>query len=641
MKLQVPFIQLPVLFDAAALAAEVSAIPDACWRGHPSGLAGNSALTLITANGDPDDESLSGPMQPTPSLLACPYLTQVLHALGATWGRSRLMRLSGQAEVTPHVDLNYYWRERMRVHVPITTTPSVRFQCGEAETHMAQGECWLFDTWRMHRVLNEGSDERIHLVADTVGGEGFWDLVSKGRTHGPAPRTWQPRLVAPDAAVRPQLDLESFNLPAVMTPWELREHIVFLLSDAGADANLASIQQALLLFSRRWHGLWSIHGDRREGWPRYRDLLERTRADLLERGIDRIGLRNEMGLWDTLRAHVLDVALADGKGAGAQVDRHGSNAPAEAVTETETPAAVAAQDPGVQAGTGAAVITRSASRGSAARFDRPVFIVSPPRSGSTLLFESLSRAPGLHTIGDESHQLIEGVPGLAPSQRLYDSNRLTAHDATPEVSEALRERFRAALRDREGKTSDGIQAVRMLEKTPKNALRIPFLKAVFPDARFVYLHRDPRQVLASMIDGWESGHFQMYPQLPGWTGPVWSFLLVPDWRELIGAPLAQVVARQWESATKIMLDDLDALDRDDWTGIDHGRFVASPQAQAERICSWAGLDWDVTLEQSLPLSRYTLTPPDPDKWRRHAAQIEPRLATMQAIVQRAAAAAAA
>src|SRR3546814_9998708 len=77
----------------------------------------------------------------------------------------------------------------------------------------------------------------------------------------------------------------------------------------------------------------------------------------------------------------------------------------------------------------------------------------------------------------------------------------------------------------------------MLEKTPKNALRIPLLRKVFPDARFIYLHRDPRQVLGSMLDGWQSGGFRMYSTLPGWQGPAWSFLLVPGWRELSGKPL--------------------------------------------------------------------------------------------------------
>src|SRR3546814_8582968 len=98
----------------------------------------------------------------------------------------------------------------------------------------------------------------------------------------------------------------------------------------------------------------------------------------------------------------------------------------------------------------------------------------------------------------------------------------------------------------------------MLEKTPKNALRIPLLHKVFPDARFIYLHRDPRQVLGSMLDGWQSGGFRMYSALPGWQGPAWSFLLVPGWRELSGKPLEDIVAAQWARTSQVLLDDLDA-----------------------------------------------------------------------------------
>ncbi|HET6397159.1 MAG TPA: aspartyl/asparaginyl beta-hydroxylase domain-containing protein, partial [Pseudoxanthomonas sp.] len=197
MKLQVPFLQLPILFDAAALAEEVAAVDPRWWRGRTQRDDGNSALTLITTHGDPDSDELSGPMRPTPALEQCPYLMQVLDALGATWGRARLMRLSGQAEVRAHVDINYYWRERMRVHVPIVTTPAVRFQCGEGEVNMAAGECWIFDTWRRHRVLNEGEHTRIHLVADTVGGERFWDLLAQARPPGARGADWRPVAVPP------------------------------------------------------------------------------------------------------------------------------------------------------------------------------------------------------------------------------------------------------------------------------------------------------------------------------------------------------------------------------------------------------------------------------------------------------------
>jgi len=611
MKLQVPFLQLPIQFDHAALAEEVAAVEAHWWRGRTQRDDGNSALTLITTHGDPDSDELSGPMRPTPVLAQCPYLMQVLHTLGATWGRARLMRLSGQAEVRPHVDINYYWRERMRVHVPIMTTPSVRFQCGEGEVNMAAGECWIFDTWRRHRVLNEGNETRIHLVADTVGGERFWDLLARARPPGTRGPDWQPERFAPrPGAPAPTLDFENFNAPKVMSPWELREHIVFLLGEAVPDPRLAAIQQALLRFARRWQALWAAFGDGDEGVTRYRRLLDGIGGELESIGAGEIGLKNELGFFHALCSHVLDMALASPADAAdeSRMDRHGDSgagmhAGAAAVPERraiDTAPVAGSRDP---------------------LFDRPVFIVSPPRSGSTLLFETLASAPGLFSPGDESHALIEGVPGLSPAARGWESNRLLAADASAEAASALRERFHRQLRDREGR-KPGAGAVRMLEKTPKNSLRIPFLRQVFPEARFVFLYRDPRQVLGSMIDGWRSGDFRMYPQLPGWDGPVWSFLLTPGWRESSGRPLEEIVARQWASATRALLDDLAALPADTWTAIEHDRFLADPQGQIERLCGWAGLEWDQRLGASLPLSRYTLTAPDPQKWRRHEAQIE-------------------
>jgi hypothetical protein len=176
----------------------------------------------------------------------------------------------------------------------------------------------------------------------------------------------------------------------------------------------------------------------------------------------------------------------------------------------------------------------------------------------------------------------------------------------------------------------------MLEKTPKNALRIPFLAAAFPEARFVYLHRDPAPTLASMIEGWRSGGFRTYPNLPGWRGLPWSFLLTPGWRALVDAPLEEIVAAQWATTTQILLDDLAALPRERWTAIRHESFVAAPQAEILRLCERLEFEWDRTLDGNLPLSRYTLTPPDPGKWRAHAPVIErvlPKLAHQQARAQ--------
>ena len=614
MKLQYPFLQLPVSFDAAALAAEVEAIEECAWRPHPQGYAGNDALTLITTGGDPNSDAVAGSMRPTPHLERCPYLQRVLYSIGATWGRTRLMRLSGQAEVTPHVDVNYYWRERVRVHVPIVTQPTVRFSCGDATINMRAGECWIFDTWRMHNVINDHALPRIHLVADTVGGMGFWQLVARARPHARLSGDWQPTLVPADLLTQPPLDFERENVPEVMTPWEMRAHIAFALSEAVPHPKAPPIQQRLLVFVRDWHGLWSAYGERREGWMRYRALLDAARLDLLALGAPEIALANTAGLMQALDAWVFKVALADQR---SDADPEVRQRPR---TEHPTPRASASASIGL--------------KGSDPLFDRPVFIVSPPRSGSTLLFETLARAPRLFTIGDESHQLIEGVPRLSPESRGFDSNRLLAEDATPAVAAALRQRFYEALRDREGRPPQPGPRVRMLEKTPKNSLRVAFLARIFPEAHFIYLYRDPRQVLSSMIEAWTSGRFRTYPRLPGWTGSAWSLLLVPGWRELIGRPLHEIVAAQWEVTTRLLLDDLQALPVERCTLARYDALLTDPPAEIARLCAATSLDWDEA-ELALRLSKYTVSPPDADKWRRHAAEIESVLPSIAEQVARA------
>lgn len=279
-------------------------------------------------------------------------------------------------------------------------------------------------------------------------------------------------------------------------------------------------------------------------------------------------------------------------------------------------------------------------------FDRPVFLVSAPRAGSTLLFETLAHFPDVWTIGRESHDLEADMPELHPATRQYASNRLTAAEATPAVSQAVRCWFGQRLQNRAGQEYGALPAeqrpaaVRFLEKTPKNALRIPFLKAVFPAARFLFLYREPRQNISSLLEGWRSRRFVAYREMPGWPYKEWSFLLIPGWEKLLDRPLVEIAARQWRVANECIWADLQALPRSDWLFVTYEDITRQPAATMQQISQFAGWRWDETVQHAvagdLPLSHMVISPPVPDKWRKHEAEITPVLPELESIVKRVA-----
>ena len=59
--------------------------------------------------------------------------------------------------------------------------------------------------------------------------------------------------------------------------------------------------------------------------------------------------------------------------------------------------------------------------------------------------------------------------------------------------------------------------LRWLEKTPKNALRIPFFDRLYGDALFILLWRDPRENLSSIIEAWKARRWITY-RAARWLG---------------------------------------------------------------------------------------------------------------------------
>jgi uncharacterized protein (TIGR03032 family) len=230
--------------------------------------------------------------------------------------------------------------------------------------------------------------------------------------------------------------------------------------------------------------------------------------------------------------------------------------------------------------------------------ERPVFIVAPPRSGASLLLNGLREAPGVFTA--QPPGVLEPVFELKPENRGWDSNRLTAADVEPRSLEEIRQNLKAMLVDRQG-GRPGIDpsGIRWADAAPRNALRVPFLHAIAPDAIFVFIYRPPRESLPAMLEAWRSGRWVSYPELPDWPGLPWSLPLVPDWRELADMELPQIVTEQWLRIAGTLLDDLEALPPGSWCVADFSTLRNDPAREVERICEFVGLEADEEVSRPL------------------------------------------
>ena len=590
MRLAQPFIKLASCFDAERLKAEILAINASEWSPHPSGYHGNSSLRLISVNGEENDLVSGGEMRPTRHLSRMPYLRQVLASFDTVVGRSRLMKLAAGTCVPEHVDVNAHWFRRMRVHIPIITDPKVTFTCGDETVHMAAGESWIFDNWLPHSVVNNSENDRIHLVFDTVGSESFW---RKSNADGGyiAPFT----VTNAELKFREDIRLEREVEESILSAAELELIIADLLFDLHSALNkgdlaASKLRDLMQMFLVEWRGAL-MGGLGTPETSRYlKSILERLDLRLeVFRGCVKLEY-NDLDAVQVIRARIVARAIPE----------------AHLKKQSERKVEINEIKPLLV-------------------FDRPIFIVAAPRSGSTYLYEILDCASGLVSFSGEAHGWIEGVESLRPNEENSFSNRLTAANGDDEIGQKLLSWAAQKLGETCGKTvfqDSGV--VRLLEKTPKNALRIPFLKALFPDALFVHLWRKPEENISSIAEAWNDGRWITYPDLKGWKGP-WSMLLPPGWQSLSGKGVFEVAAFQWKTTNKIILEDLELLDSGDSISINYDELVYSPVETIQKICRFGKIEYDSKLDAAArrrdAWSRYTLTPPTPDKWKKNENEV--------------------
>jgi hypothetical protein len=273
-------------------------------------------------------------------------------------------------------------------------------------------------------------------------------------------------------------------------------------------------------------------------------------------------------------------------------------------------------------------------------FDRPLIIVAAPRSGSSFLFELLTKLTDFYTIGGESHTIIEGISKFNFfTNHELNSNVLTAKDIDQQSKKLLLERFTLELRDKNNNKwitkKNRPSRIRFLEKTPKNALRIEMLLEVFPDAQFIYLYRDPKSNISSIIDAWDSGKFVTYPKLEGRDKP-WSLLLPEDWQNYSIANIEEIATFQWQSTNQTIIDKLSALDENRYLSINYTELRENTELTIQKISDFCQIEadfLDLNIAKSTQ-SSYTLTAPKEDKWKKNSGKLYTVLLSLRETVKK-------
>jgi len=141
--------------------------------------------------------------------------------------------------------------------------------------------------------------------------------------------------------------------------------------------------------------------------------------------------------------------------------------------------------------------------------------------------------------------------------------------------------------------------------------RIAYFHRIFPDARFVIIHREPRAVISSWI---QAGWLDVTSAL---DSDAWQWGPVPAhyrqaWEDLGGGPILS-------AAVKIQLDRDDIrsnmrLFPDCCYKLDYDDLIANPIEQIQSLVQFCELPWLAQFERSIRAVEFRDTR---NKWRKH------------------------
>lgn len=199
----------------------------------------------------------------------------------------------------------------------------------------------------------------------------------------------------------------------------------------------------------------------------------------------------------------------------------------------------------------------------------------------------------------------------------HPDDALPSSLASPRICRLINQRLRALVGD-----PNLPRGHFLIEKTVSNTLRVPFVDQVLPNAKFVHLLRDGREVSASAFRCWQERTPLKYAVLKA------QYFSMADWRyiadsfrnfmvgQIVGRgggkvwgprypgvdddvsqlPLEQVCARQWLHCVTSTIEGLEKIDSARHITVRYEDLIFD-DSEIGRVCDFLGLETKVVSER--------------------------------------------
>ena len=191
-----------------------------------------------------------------------------------------------------------------------------------------------------------------------------------------------------------------------------------------------------------------------------------------------------------------------------------------------------------------------------------VFLIGFPRSGTTFLEVVLDGHPGVVSL--EEHELLtEGVlKFMSEPLDLAPLARASEQELQP---------LRAAYWDRVRSAGVEVAGRVFLDKHPLNTLKLPLIARLFPQAKILFVRRDPRDVVLSCF----RRRFRMNPAM-------YQMLTLP------GAAHFYDAVMDFSAQARPLLGL-------EWLDVQYEQLMADFAAETRAICAFLGLEWTASM----------------------------------------------